>query len=145
MIYRKGGRWALCPYVITYKEHGKEKEKHVADKSWWERTVDKHDHLEIIKIEDAEYSDEEKQRIKEAERVPSNFQSVAENYVKYGKFPDELEGEERREDHPLKVLQLEKEDLSQWKNITELEIESIMKEQELTDIEIMLLEAMSNE
>jgi len=145
MIYRKSGRWALCPYVITYKEHGKEKEKHIADKSWWERTADKHDHLEIIKIEEADYSDGEKQRMKEAERVPANFQSVAENYVEHGVFPNELEDEENREDHPLKVLQLEKEDLNQWENITDLEIENIMKDQELTDLEIMLLEAMSNE
>lgn len=140
MIYRKGGRWALCPYVVTYRESGKEKEKHINDKSWWELTAEKHEHLEIIKFEDAEYSDKEKQRMKEAERVPAEFRSVAENYVKHGKFPNQLEDEEQREDHPLRTLQLIKENQEQGQSLTDTELESMSHGQELTELDLRILE-----
>ncbi|HLR58926.1 MAG TPA: hypothetical protein VK094_00410 [Pseudogracilibacillus sp.] len=128
MLYQKNGEWALSPYKVKYRQHGEECEKYTHDKKWWKDFAAKWDHTEILEFEDVTYSDEQKARLEEVKDVKEGFEYYAARYVLDGKFPNQLEPEERLEDHPLRVLQLEKENKQLGQVTTDLDIRILMQE-----------------
>lgn len=139
MLYRKNGEWALCPYIVKYEQRGKVHEQYTHDKRWWKDLEELHDHTEIIEFKDAEHTDEQKGRLEEVKNLGEGFGFIAEQYVKNDLFPDELEGEEKMINHPLKGLQRQKENEKQGQLLTEMELASIEQGQKQTDIELRLL------
>lgn len=143
MLYLKNGEWALSPFKVKYEQHGEALEQFTHDKQWWIDFAAKWDHTEIIEFEDTSFTVEQKARLEEVKNIDEGFEYYAAQYVLDGTFPDELEDdEERMKNHPLQLLQLEKENTSQGQTITETELESMRHGQKLTDFEIkfMLLE-----
>lgn len=114
-------------FKVVYKQHGKELETYTNDKSWWEALARKWSHTELIRFEDAEFTEEQRRRLKEVEHLDEAYSHFAEEYALNGRFPDELTEEEGYvKDHPLKQLQLEKHHQLTGQKSTELEIENFM-------------------
>lgn len=140
MLYLKNGEWALCPYKVKYEQRGEVLEQYTEDKQWWNDFAAKWDHTEIIEFEETSFTDEQKARLEEVKNVAEGFESYVAQYVLDGTFPDELEDEEERmKNHPLRMLQLEKENTSQGQTITETELESMRHGQKLTDFELRIM------
>src|SRR5699024_5431612 len=140
MLCRENGEWALCPFKVTYKQHGEILERYTDDKQWWIDFAAKWDHTEVIVIEDAVCTEEQKARLEEVKDVAEGFEYYASRYVENGTFPNELDAEERMKDHPLKNLQLQKENEKQGQTLTDTEIGSMEQGQQLTEVELRLLE-----
>lgn len=144
MLYLKHGEWALSPLKVKYKQHGEVLEQYTNDKQWWLDFAEKWDHTEIIEFKEATYSDEQRARLEEVKDVEEGFEYYAARYALDGIYPNELEVEEERlKKHPLRVLQLQNENVSQGQTITESELESMKQGQAQSDFEIrlMLMEA----
>lgn len=144
MLYLKNGEWALSPFKVKYKQHGETSEQYTDDKQWWKDFAAKWEHTEIIKFKDVTYSKEQKARLVDVQNVKEGYEYYAAQYVLDGTFPDEMEDdEERMKNHPLRMIQIKKENTSQGQSITESEIESMKQGQKQTDFDLrlMLLEA----
>jgi len=140
MLYLKNGEWALCPHKVKYEQRGKVLEQYTHDKKWWIDFADKWDHTKIIEFTEITYTDEQLARLTEIQHIKEGFEYYAACYVLENKFPNELENEEERMDHhPLKSLQIQKENISQGQTITEAEIENMKQGQKQTDFELRLL------
>ena len=145
MLYRKGGEWALCPFLVVYTQHGQEIEQYTHDKQWWLDFAEEWDHTEIQEFQNVEWSDEEKARLEDIKHIPEGFFSDCATYVKTGLFPDEVEVEDEEEDggrqnnHPLQLLQRKKEAERLGIEVSEREINEIMQGIQLSEIEIKLL------
>lgn len=140
MLYLKNGEWTLCPYKVIYEQHGETLEQYAHDKQWWLDFADKWAQTEIIEFVEVTYTDEQKARLEEVKNIDEGFEYYASRYVEDGLFPDELEAEDRLKGHPLKMLQLQKENEKQGQTLTEAEIGSMMQGQQLTEAEIRLLD-----
>ncbi len=148
MLYLENGEWVLAPYKVKYKQRGEVLEQYTHDKQWWTDFAAKWEHTEILEFEETSFTDEQKARLEEVKNVKEGFESYVAQYVLDGTFPDELEDEkERLKNHPLRLLQLEKENSRQGQTITETELESMRHGQKITDFELkfMLLEGNDNE
>lgn len=128
MLYRKNGSWALPPFKVIYKQHGETIEQYSHDKQWWLDFAEKWDHTEIIEFVDVTYTDEQKARLAEVQNTEEGFEYYAARYVFDGVFPNQLEGEEKMEDHPFRVLQLEKENKQLGQLATDLDLRLLMQE-----------------
>lgn len=147
MLEVKKGLLTFTKYKVIYTQHGKELEAYTSDKKWWENFASKWDHTEIVEFEDTSFTDEQKERLKEVEHLGEEYSHYAEEYVLNGKFPNETENEEERvEQHPLRMLQLKKENQMLGQSLTESEIKNFFLEhdmgqlgQHVTDLELKIL------
>lgn len=139
MLYIEDGKWALCPYKVIYEQHGEALEQYTHDKNWWNDFADKWEHTEIIEFKEVEYTTEQKDRLKEISHLGEGFGYLASQYVLNGSFPDELEDEERLDNHPLQNLQRKKENEDLGQMGTKSELEDMDQGQKLTDLELQMM------
>lgn len=128
MLYLKNGSWALSPFKVIYTQHGQTLEQYTHDKQWWLDFAAKWDHTEIVEIVDVTYSEEQMARLAQVQDTKEGFEYYAARYVIEGIFPDQLEGEEKLENHPFKMLQLEKENKDLGQLATDLDLRLLMQE-----------------
>lgn len=105
MLYRESNEWKLCPYVVKYIQNGEELEEFTHNKQWWIDFSSKWGNIEILSFIEAQYSLDQLDRLEEIKNMDEGFIEECKNYVNTGIFP---EGNR----HPLKTLQLEKENLN---------------------------------
>lgn len=146
MLETVHGLLTFPEFKVVYKQHGEELETYTNDKQWWEAFARKWSHTEIIRFEDASFTEEQHQRLKEVEHIDEAFSHFAEEYALNGLFPDQLPEDERVVNHPLKELQLQKENEMIGQNQTSSDIKNIVLEmdvanlgQQFTDMELRLL------
>lgn len=128
MLYREEGKWKLAPFKVIYKQHGQTLEQYTHNKKWWEDFAAKWDHTEIIEFVELNHSAEQLARLEEVQEVEEGFEYYAGRYVIDGVFPDELDEEERMLHHPLKTIQLAKENKELGQLATDLDIRLLMQE-----------------
>ena len=69
MIYRENGRWKLCPKKVKFVDKGEKKEEYTNKPLWYKNFEKRHgqERLEVSEITEAEYSQEEKNRLEKIE------------------------------------------------------------------------------
>lgn len=124
LIFYKNG-WRLCSEKVKYKQHGEEIEQYVMSEGhdWWVDFEEKWKHTEIIEFIPVEPTQEQTDRIEEINQlnVPDGFGSVVEDYVKEGIFPEGF-------NHPLRELQLLREQTEQDEYLINLDFRQSMSE-----------------
>ena len=93
MIYRQSGKWQFCTHIVKYKDKGQEIERYaLPSRKWWEDTINKHSHLELIEFIEVEPTEEQQERLEKLNqlRVSEGFTSYCQNYVETGEFPEIL-------------------------------------------------------
>lgn len=127
MLETVHGLLTFPEFKVVYKQRGEELESYTNDKSWWEAFARKWPHTEIVRFEDAAFTEEQHQRLKEVEHLDEAFSHFAAEYAVNSRFPDELTEEEGyMKEHPLKQLQLDKHHQLMGQQKTNLEIENFM-------------------
>lgn len=123
--------------MVKYIQHGEEIEQYVGSegKEWWIDFAERWEHTEIIEFIPIESTEEQIKRLEEINQlnIPDGYGDILSNYVKNGVFPEEL-------NHPLRHLQIAKENEQQGVELSEREIQEIIQGQQISDLEIQLLE-----
>ena len=99
MLYWKDGQLNLCPYRVSYTQHGEQQEAYTDNKAWWESFAQQWDHTTIQSFENVNYTAEQLQRYEEIKNMPEGHAAVCSEYVKTGQFPSEPS-------HPLEGLEV---------------------------------------
>lgn len=137
MVFYKNRRWHLCNEKVKYTQNGKEIEQYVGSEGhdWWEDFEQKHEHTEIIEFIPVEPTEEQLIRLEEINElnIPDGFSDMVSNYVKDKIFPESF-------NHPLRKLQVYKENIQQGIELSEREIQEIIQGRQISDLEIQLLE-----
>lgn len=137
MVFYKNGRWHLCNKKVKYMQNDKEITQYVGseDKQWWLDFEEKWEHTEIIEFIPVEPTQEQVDRLEEINQlnIPDGFGSMLSDYVENGTFPEGF-------NHPLRNLQVYKENIQQGIELSEREIQEIIQGQQMSDLEIQLLE-----
>lgn len=102
MLYNDNGEWKLCTKKITYIENDEEFEKFIESEGeeWWD-SYKLLWGIDIITIEEVNYTQEQLDRLVEIQNVPEGFSDICSDYIIDGTFPEDTQ-------HPLKDLQLSK-------------------------------------
>ena len=136
MIYYKN-RWHLCNEKVKYMQNDKEITQYVMSEGhdWWIDFESKWEHTEIIEFIPVEPTLEQLDRLEEINKlnIPDGFGSMLSDYVGNGVFPKSL-------NHPLRYLQVYKENIQQGIELSEREIQEIVQGRQISDLEIQLLE-----
>jgi hypothetical protein len=136
LIFYKNGKWHICTEKVHYTQHGEEITQYVGSEGhdWWVDFEEKWEHTEIIEFIPVKPTAEQLQRLEEINElgIPDGFGTICSNYVREGIFPEDV-------NHPLRLLQLQKENELQGIELSEQEIENIEQGQQISELEIHLL------
>ena len=104
MLIRKGRRWELYPHKVVYKNSGEQVEQWALPSTkWWEDTIAKHEHLELVEFIDVELNQAQLDRFDEIKNMPGDFLDVYINYVLNGDLT-----ELSLTNHPFNIIVLRK-------------------------------------
>ena len=127
LIFYKNG-WRLCSEKVKYKQHGEEIEQYVMSEGhdWWVDFEEKWKHTEIIEFTPVKATNEQLERFNEVNQlnIHEGFGSELSNYVKDGVFPKGIT-------HPLREIQIAKEQKLQDAYLLDLEFRQSMAEMEV--------------
>ena len=135
MLIKKGNRFELYPHKVKYIQRGEEYEQWaLPNKEWWIDFADKWDHTEIVEFTEVELNEEQLARVTEIEELPMSegFRGICIDYIVDGVFPEGI-------NHPLRNLQVQKENQEQGIELSEREIQEIIQGQQLSGLEIRIL------
>ena len=135
MLTKKGNRFELYPHKVRYMQHGQEIEQWaLPNKEWWTDFAEKWEHTEIIEFVEVELTEEQAKRAEEIEQLPMDegFREICIDYIMGGVFPEGI-------NHPLRQLQIQKENQEQGVELSEREIQEIIQGQEISDLDIRVL------
>ena len=121
MLVRKDDEWSLYATKVTYTEKGEEKTTWaLPDKKWWEYTIAKHDHLELVSFEEVTLTENELSRFEEIKGMPDDFPNQYTEYIETGAISEELP-----RNHPIKTMLIEKENESLKQAVEQLLLDSL--------------------
>ena len=124
MLYYKNG-WHLCAEKVRYIQHGEEIEQSVGGEGhdWWVEFEQKWEYTEIQEFILVGPTEEQVARLEEVNqlKVPDGFAGIVGDYVKDGSFPAGY-------NHPLRLLQLKKEQQLQDNYLLDLDFRQAMSE-----------------
>ncbi len=122
MLIKDGDCFRLYPWKIRYRQHGQEIEQWaLPNKQWWTDFAAKWEHTEILEFIEVELTEAQLERAAEIEAMPldEGYRSMAIEYILHGVFPEGVT-------HPLRSLQIYKEQQRQDKDIADAFYEIIM-------------------
>lgn len=115
----------MCEHKVKYIQHGEEITQYVMSEGhdWWVDFEEKWEHTEVIEFIDVVANDEQLARFDEISQlnIPEGFNSELSDYVRDGVFPNGI-------NHPLRNLQLQKEQELQDNYLLDLEFRQSMSE-----------------
>ena len=135
MLIKDGDCFRLYPWKVRYRQHGQEIEQWaLPSKQWWTDFAAKWEHTEIIEFVEIELTEEQLARASEIEQLPMDegFREICIDYIMGGVFPEGI-------NHPLRDLQIQKENQEQGIELSEREIQEIIQGQEISDLDIRVL------
>ncbi len=91
MIYRDSEKWALCPQKVTYTKEGINFEEYTNNPTWWQNFAQKWDNIEILEIVDAEYTQDEIDRLNKVKSMSEGHGAAVRQYVETGEFPQGMD------------------------------------------------------
>lgn len=80
------GEWALCRYKIKYTQNGEQVEQLTDDKTWFETFATMHSNFKIDEVTELTYTDEQKARLTEIQRISPKYYDELYDYVMNGKI-----------------------------------------------------------
>ena len=135
MLVKNASKLKLYPWKVKYIQHRQEIEQWaLPSKEWWIDFADKWEHTEIIEFVEIELTEEQLARASEIEQLPMDegFREICIDYIMGGVFPEGI-------NHPLRDLQIQKENQEQGIELSEREIQEIIQGQEISDLDIRVL------
>ena len=135
MLVKNGSKLKLYPWKVKYIQHGEEVEQWaLPSKQWWIDFANKWEHTEIIEFVEIELTEEQLARASEIEQLPMDegFREICIDYIMGGVFPERI-------NHPLRDLQIQKENQELGVELSEREIQEIIQGQEISDLDIRVL------
>lgn len=136
MLVKNDSGFLLYPWKVRYIQDGQEIEQWaLPSKEWWTEFAQNWENTEIIEFIEAELTEEQLARFEDLNQlnIPEGHRNVCIEYIMTGIFPEGI-------DHPLRLLQIQKENQALGIEISEREIENIELGQQLSNLEIQLLE-----
>ena len=91
MLYRENGKWKLCPKKITLMQGGEEKVEYTNKPDWYQNFSKKWGGFEIVEIVDAEYTQEEIDRLEKVKHMSEGHGEAVRKYVETGEFPEGMD------------------------------------------------------
>jgi len=135
MLVKASNKFQLYPWKVKYIQRGEEYEQWaLPNKEWWEDFANKWEHTEIVEFIEVELTEEQQARVAEIEELPMSeaFRGICIDYILNGVFPEGI-------NHPLRDLQIQKENQEQGIDLSEREIQEIIQGQEISDLDIRIL------
>lgn len=137
LIFYKNNQWHLCGEKVKYIQHDEEIEQYVGSegRDWWLDFEEKWEHTEIIEFIDVKPSEEQLNRFNEMLELNlgDGYSFELGEYVENAIFPDGF-------NHVLRPLQIMLENQRLGIEMSEREIQEIIQGQQLSDLEIQILE-----
>lgn len=125
MLYYKINKWNMCTEKIKYIQNGGEIIQFVGAEGhdWWLDFEQKHSHTEIIEFIDVVATEEQLRRLKEVNQlnIAEGFGATLSDYVENGSFPEGV-------NHPLRSLQVQKENITLSNYVLDVDMRLTMKE-----------------
>lgn len=94
MLYYKDKQYNLVKEKIKYKQDGEELTNHIGQegKQWWLDFEEKWEDMEILEVKRIKVTELQEARLEEVNQlnIPEGYDSLLDNYVSHGKFPDEF-------------------------------------------------------
>ena len=91
MIYRNNGQWKLCPKKVIINQNGEEKEEYTNKPGWYINFAKKWGGFEVLEITDANYTQEEINRLEKVKHMSEGHAEAVRKYVKTGEFPEGMD------------------------------------------------------
>ena len=91
MIYRNKNVWKLCPKKVVYLRDGETSEKYTNTPIWYTNFAKMWSDFEVIEIVDAEYTQEEKNRLEKVKNMSEGHGGAVIQYIKTGEFPEGMD------------------------------------------------------
>ena len=91
MIYRDKNVWKLCPKKVVYSRDGETFEEYTNIPILYTNFAKKWDNFEVIEIIDAEYTQEEKNRLEKVKHMSEGHGGAVIQYIKTGEFPEGMD------------------------------------------------------
>jgi len=134
MLIKDGDCFRLYPWKVRYRQHGQEIEQWaLPNKEWWVAFAGRWDHTDILEFIEVELTEEQLARFEQVKHgIPEAFREVCIEYILDGVFPEGI-------NHPLRQLQIQKENQEQGVELSEREIQEIIQGQEISDLDIRVL------
>ena len=136
LIFYKNG-WRLCNEKVKYIQHGEEIEQYVMSEGhdWWVDFEKKWEHTDIVEFIPVVPTEEQLGRFEEINQlnIPEGFGAELGDYVESGIFPEGY-------NHILGNLKLQKENKELGIQMSEREIQEISQGQQISSLEIQMLE-----
>jgi len=125
MIFYKNGTWHMCQEKIKYIQHGETITQYVGSEGhdWWIDFADKWEHTEIIEFMPIEPTKEQLRKLEEINNlnIPDGYGELVQNYVVSEIFPNDM-------NHPLRNLQIAKQQLEQDNYLIDLDFRQSLNE-----------------
>ena len=88
MIYRENNEWKLCPKKVVYSRDGTTFEEYTNEPIWYTNFAKMWSDFEVIEIVDAEFKQEEKDRLEKVKHMSEGHKEAVVQYVETGEFPE---------------------------------------------------------
>lgn len=125
MVYFKNNQWHICKEKVKYTQHGEEFEQYVGAEGhdWWVDFEQKWEHTDIIEFIPVKHTAEQLQRLEEINslNIPDGYGELVQNYVVSEIFPNDM-------NHPLRNLQIAKQQLEQDNYLIDLDFRQSLNE-----------------
>lgn len=121
MLKKVGSGFELYPYKVKYTQRGEELEQWALPSTeWWDDFASKWSHTEIVQFTEITITPEQQARFDEVNElgISEGFEEVLVDYILEGVFPVGVK-------HPLRDLQVQKENESLKDTVDKLIIQSL--------------------
>ena len=91
MIYRENNEWKLCPKKVVYSRDGETFEEYTNTPIWYTNFAKMWSDFEVEEIVDAEFTQEEKERLEKVKHMSEGHGEAVKQYVETGEFPEGMD------------------------------------------------------
>ena len=91
MIYRENNEWKLCPKKVKYQRNDEEIVEHTNTPIWYTNFAKMWSDFEVIEIVDAEYTQEQINRLEKVKHMSEGHKEAVIQYIKTGEFPEGMD------------------------------------------------------
>ena len=91
MIYRENNEWKLCPTKVIYSRDGVTFEEYTNTPIWYTNFAKMWSDFEVIEIVDAEYTQEQIDRLEKVKHMSEGHGGAVKQYVETGEFPEGMD------------------------------------------------------
>jgi hypothetical protein len=152
MIYYKNNTWNFHNFKVNFENRGNTEEKYTSDKDYWMNMENNNDNITNVAFQEFNPTETQLNRLEEInqQNVPEGFKPYLIRYINTGKLTKIEADEETGNEVELEVKSNMEFPMGKFKNylenkqtnidLSEREIREIEQGQELSELEIRILE-----